>query len=122
MEFVESIFLLYILADLTKEILKRTGKKRMEISEQQALIYGVELGIDYNLELDPEDVAEYHRLTGSRCEYAEKMEKYRKYLMKYAKKHEITPWEANQHLLCQQVAKDTYELEEKDLKWFDENL
>lgn len=108
-----------------KQIFGYRGKKMEKVKfteRQQALIDGVELGIDHNLELNPEDVAEYHRLTGSRCEYAENMEKYRKYLLKYAKKHEITPWEANQHLLCRQVAKDTYELEEKDLKWFDENL
>lgn len=108
-----------------KQIFEYRGKKMEKVKfteRQQALIDGVELGIDHNLELNPEDVAEYHRLTGSRCEYAENMEKYRNYLLKYAKKHEITSWEANQHLLCRQVAKDTYELEEKDLKWFDENL
>lgn len=89
---------------------------------QQALIDGVELGIDYMLEIDPGDVAEYHRLTGSRCTYTENMENYRKYLLKYAAKHGITPWEANQHRLCRETAKDNYSMDERDLKWFDENL
>lgn len=40
---------------------------RKYTEEEQALIDGVEFGIDYGLELDPEDVAEYHRLTGSSC-------------------------------------------------------
>ncbi len=89
---------------------------------QQALIDGVEFGMDHNLELDPEDVAEYHRLTGSSSAYIENMGKYRKYLIKYARKAGITPREANRHLLCRKTAVSCYGLFEKDLKWFDRDL
>lgn len=34
--------------------------------EEQALIDGVEFGIDYQLEVAPEDIEEYHRLISSR--------------------------------------------------------
>lgn len=97
--------------------------KEMGFTErQQALIDGVEFGIDHQLELDPGDVEEYHKLTGSRCVHTENMEQYRQYLLKYAKKHGISIWEANQHKLCHEVAVITYGLDEKDLNWFDENL
>lgn len=89
---------------------------------QQALIDGVEFGMDHNLELDPEDVAEYHRLTGSSSAYIENMGKYRKYLIKYARKAGITPREANRHLLCRETAVSCYGLYKKDLKWFDRDL
>lgn len=41
---------------------------------QQALINVVELGIDYGLEVAPEDIEEYHRLTGSSCNMIKEME------------------------------------------------
>jgi len=89
---------------------------------QQALIDGVEFGIDHNLELDPEDVAEYHRLTGSSSAYIENMGKYREYLIKYARKAGITTRKANRHLLCRRTAVICYGLSKKDLKWFDRDL
>lgn len=42
-------------------------ESRQFTERQQALINGVELGIDYGLEVAPEDIEEYHRLTGSSC-------------------------------------------------------
>lgn len=97
--------------------------KKMKFTErQQALIDGVEFGIDHQLELDPGDVEEYHRLTGSRYAHTENMEQYRQYLLKYAKKHGITLREANQHKLCRRTAVITYGLNKKDLDWFNESL
>ena len=95
----------------------------MNITErQQALIDGVEFGIDHMLDIDPEDVAEYHRLTGSRCTYTDNMDHYKKYLAKYAAKHGITLWQAHQHKLCRRVAIINYDLDDNALKWFNENL
>lgn len=42
-------------------------ESRQFTERQQSLIDGVEFGIDYGLEVDPEDIEEYHRLTGSSC-------------------------------------------------------
>lgn len=42
-------------------------ERREYTEEEQALIDGVEFGLDYRLELAEEDVEAYHRLTGSRC-------------------------------------------------------
>lgn len=86
---------------------------------QQAFIDGVEFGIDYGLDLSPEDVAEYHKLTGSRCIFTDNVKKYEEYLEKYCKKHGITKWVAHQHLLCRSVAKGNCGLNEIDLKWLD---
>lgn len=98
------------------------GINKKFTERQQALIDGVEFGLDHRLQLAPSDVAEYYRLLDSRCTYAENMENYRKYLIKYAEKHNIKIWEAHQHKLCRSVAKDNYNLDSEALKWFDENL
>lgn len=89
---------------------------------QQALIDGVEFGMDHQLDLDPEDVAEYHRLTGSRCAYTEGMEKYMDYLARYAKSRGITPQEADRHLICRGVARECYGLDERALEWVSRKL
>lgn len=47
-------------------------KSRQFTERQQALIDGVEFGIDYGLEVAPEDIEEYHRLTGSSCNMIKK--------------------------------------------------
>ncbi|MBP3469734.1 MAG: hypothetical protein J6K26_09500 [Lachnospiraceae bacterium] len=49
------------------------------------------------------------------------MEKYRKYLEKYAKKHGLNLWQAHQHSLCREAARE-YGVTEEEILWLDENL
>ena len=73
---------------------------------QQGLINAVEIAIDYGMDIPLEALEEYHRLTGSRCAYLDDVARYRSYLEKYARKHGITPAEANRHRLCRLQAKE----------------
>lgn len=49
------------------------------------------------------------------------MEEYRKYLEKYARKHGLTLWQAHQHSLCRETARE-YGVTEEEILWLDENL
>ena len=51
----------------------------------------------------------------------EGMEEYRKYLEKYAKKHGLNLWQAHQHRLCREAARE-YGVTEEEILWLDENL
>lgn len=57
-----------------KELDFEVDELRQFTERQQALIDGVEFGIDYGLEVAPEDIEEYHRLTGSSCNMIKEME------------------------------------------------
>ena len=81
---------------------------------QQGLINAVEIAIDYGMYIPLEALEEYHRLTGSRCAYLDDVARYRSYLEKYAKKHGITPAEANRHRLCRLQALG-YGIEKRDI-------
>ncbi len=50
-----------------QEKVKKDMRSTDFTEEEQALIDGVEFGIDYQLEVAPEDIEEYHRLISSRC-------------------------------------------------------
>ena len=51
----------------------------------------------------------------------EKIKEYTDYLQKYSRKHNVSVWQAHQHVLCREVAKE-YGLTKDDLRWLDENL
>lgn len=51
----------------------------------------------------------------------DKTKEYTDYLQKYSIKHNIPIWQAHQHALCREVAKE-YGLTKDDLRWLDENL
>ncbi len=88
---------------------------------QQALIDGVEYALDCGLDPAPEDVEEYRRITGDGGRDDESERRYDIYLAKYARNHGITKWEAHQHSLCRETARE-YGLPEERLAWLDENL
>ena len=51
----------------------------------------------------------------------EKMKDYIAYLDRYCKKHKLFRWQAHQHLLCREAARECG-LTEEELIWLDENL
>lgn len=51
----------------------------------------------------------------------EKNKEYIDFLDRYRKKHKLGQWEAHQHALCREVAKE-YGLTEEEITWLDQNL
>ncbi len=51
----------------------------------------------------------------------DQMKEYIDFLGRYGKKHKLGQWEAHQHALCREVAKE-YGLTEEEIIWLDQNL